>query len=159
MPLVGPLPKPGDLIEYQRVGYQHWGIYVGDGDVVHLTDQDGISSLSSAFGASAVVKKDRMEKVADGCDYKVNNKYDEKRTPLPIRKVVQAALDKVGEKLNYSLTRENCEHFVTELRYGEAFSDQVDNAMIYAAGGAVGFGLVAVSAAVAMNVTRNKHQK
>uniref|UniRef100_A0A8C5R973 LRAT domain-containing protein n=1 Tax=Leptobrachium leishanense TaxID=445787 RepID=A0A8C5R973_9ANUR len=120
----GPDPKPGDLIEYQRLGYQHWGIYVGDGFVVHLTDQDGFSSISSAFGASAVVRKDRMERVAAGCYYKVNNKYDGKRTPLPIRKVVHAALDKVGETLNYSLTSENCEHFVTELRYGESFSDQ-----------------------------------
>uniref|UniRef100_A0A8C5WLW4 LRAT domain-containing protein n=2 Tax=Leptobrachium leishanense TaxID=445787 RepID=A0A8C5WLW4_9ANUR len=158
MPLVGPDPKPGDLIEYQRLGYQHWGIYVGDGFVVHLTDQDGFSSISSAFGASAVVRKDRMERVAAGCYYKVNNKYDGKRTPLPIRKVVHAALDKVGETLNYSLTSENCEHFVTELRYGESFSDQVDNAKMYAVGGTIGLALAA-GLAVAFSSTRNRHQK
>lgn len=28
-------PKPGDLIEVFRVGYQHWAVYVGDGFVVH----------------------------------------------------------------------------------------------------------------------------
>ncbi|XP_015424472.1 PREDICTED: HRAS-like suppressor 3 [Myotis davidii] len=29
-------PKPGDLIEILRPGYQHWALYVGDGYMVHL---------------------------------------------------------------------------------------------------------------------------
>ncbi|KAG8564133.1 hypothetical protein GDO81_016337 [Engystomops pustulosus] len=74
MPLVpGPPPQPGDLIEFSRPFYQHWGVYVGGGYVVHLTDQEGISSLSSAFGGSAVVRKERLENVANGCIYKVTN--------------------------------------------------------------------------------------
>ncbi|CAH2330363.1 HRAS-like suppressor 3, partial [Pelobates cultripes] len=120
----GPYPEPGDLIEFFRTVYQHWGIYVGSGHVVHLTDQEGWSSLSSAFGGSAVVRKDPMEKVAGGCNYQVNNKYDKKRKPLPKGKVVQAALNEVGKKMTYSVTKENCEHFVTQLRYEESFSDQ-----------------------------------
>ncbi|CAH2330362.1 HRAS-like suppressor 3, partial [Pelobates cultripes] len=90
--------------------------------------QEGWSSLSSAFGGSAVVRKDPMEKVAGGCNYQVNNKYDKKRKPLPKGKVVQAALNEVGKKMTYSVTKENCEHFVTQLRYEESFSDQVQSA-------------------------------
>lgn len=38
-------PRPGDLIEIFRLGYEHWAIYVGNGYVVHLGAQgkDGFS--------------------------------------------------------------------------------------------------------------------
>ncbi|CAI9557740.1 unnamed protein product, partial [Staurois parvus] len=125
----GPEPKPGDLIEFYRTGYQHWGVYVGDGYVVHLTGEDtyqaGCSTASSALKGTAVVKKDRLEFAACGCKYRVNNKYDSKRSPYPAGKIVNAALKEEGRKMEYSLTSANCEHFATNLRYGEEFSDQV----------------------------------
>lgn len=31
-----PRPRPGDLIEIFRIGYEHWAIYVEDDCVVHL---------------------------------------------------------------------------------------------------------------------------
>ncbi|KAE8607235.1 hypothetical protein XENTR_v10011090 [Xenopus tropicalis] len=156
MPLVsGPPPKPGDLIEFIRPFYQHWGIYVGDGYVVHLTDQEGWSSLSSALGGTAVVRKDLLENVSDGCAYRVNNKYDLKVQPYPPEKVVQAALEQVGQTLSYSVTSANCEHFVTALRYGNCFSDQVANASMYAAAGG---GILAATIAFAFAFMRNKRQ-
>ncbi|XP_063800951.1 phospholipase A and acyltransferase 3-like isoform X3 [Pseudophryne corroboree] len=139
-----------------------------------FTNQDGWSSLSSAFGETAVVKKDRLERVAAGCVYKVNNKYDQKRRPYPPTKIVRAALEQVGKRLQYSVTSANCEHFVTELRYGDGFSDQgrawgassqrscgekmaqVDDAKTYAVGG--GIALAAV-AAVMFSGMRNNRQK
>ena len=33
----GGQPEPGDLVEIFRPGYQHWAVYVGQGDVVHMT--------------------------------------------------------------------------------------------------------------------------
>ena len=33
----GGQPRPGDLVEIFRPGYQHWAVYVGGGDVVHMT--------------------------------------------------------------------------------------------------------------------------
>ncbi|XP_018420767.1 PREDICTED: HRAS-like suppressor 2 [Nanorana parkeri] len=158
MPLIGPAPKPGDLIEFMRDFYQHWGVYVGGGYVVHLTDQDGWSSISSALGETAVVRKDRLETVAYGCNYKVNNKYDSKHSPFPSRKIVNAALGEVGKKMNYSLTSSNCEHFATFLRYGIEFSDQVDTAKTYAAGGAAIFAVGAL-AAIVVSAMRNNRQK
>ncbi|KAG9475514.1 phospholipase A and acyltransferase 3-like [Eleutherodactylus coqui] len=155
MPLLGPSPKPGDLIEFIRPLYQHWGVYVGDGYVVHLTDQEGISSLSSAFGGSAVVRKDRLENVANGCNYRVNNKYDKKREPNPPQKVVRAALELVGERMPYSVTSANCEHFATELRYGERYCDQVADAGKAAV---VGVGIFAALATVAVIAGRSRRQ-
>lgn len=32
----GEEPKPGDLIQIFRIGYEHWAIYVGNGYVIHL---------------------------------------------------------------------------------------------------------------------------
>jgi hypothetical protein len=48
----------GDLIEFRRyLGvYDHWGIYVGGGNVVHLT-------VNSQTG-SAVIKKERLTNVS-----------------------------------------------------------------------------------------------
>ncbi|KAM3919426.1 phospholipase A and acyltransferase 4-like isoform 1-T2 [Leptodactylus fuscus] len=155
MPLEGSPPKPGDLIEFIRPLYQHWGVFVGDGKVVHLTDQDGWSSLSSAFGNTAMVREDPIERVADGCIYRVNNKYDARRPPYPPRKIVNAARREVGKKKNYSVTSANCEHFVTELRYGDSFCDQVDNAKTYTVGGLAVAGL----AAVALTTWQRSRQK
>ncbi|KAM4720942.1 phospholipase A and acyltransferase 3-like [Rhinophrynus dorsalis] len=157
MPLEsGPPPQPGDLIEFMRPLYQHWGIYVGGGYVVHLTDQEGWSSLSSALGGTAVVRKDRLEAVADGCNYRVNNKFDQKMDPFPPGKVVRAALEQVGKVMPYSVTSANCEHFVTELRYGNCVSDQVDNAKMYAAVG--GGAALAIGALAMFMTTKNRRQ-
>lgn len=121
----GPKPKPGDLIEFIRTLYQHWGVYVGRGKVVHLTDPNGQSSISLAFGGIAVVKEESLEFVAAGCTYRVNNKYDNKTEPYPPEIIVNAAWREVGQIKNYSVTSANCEHFVTELRYGDCYSDQI----------------------------------
>ncbi|XP_073410411.1 phospholipase A and acyltransferase 3-like [Dendrobates tinctorius] len=149
MPLEGPSPKPGDLIEFIRPFYQHWGICVGEGKVVHLTDQDDFSSLSSAFGRTIVVREDSIELVADGCTYRVNNKYDRKRDPYPPGRIVNAARREVGKKMYYRVTSANCEHFVTVLRYGIGYSDQVDNAKMYATGG-LGMAVIAAVALFAL---------
>ncbi|XP_053058634.1 phospholipase A and acyltransferase 2-like, partial [Acinonyx jubatus] len=61
--------------------------------------------------------------------YHVNNKHDDKYSPLPPSKIVQRAEQLVGQELPYSLPCENCEHFANELRYGVARSDQIPDAV------------------------------
>ncbi|CAI9557741.1 unnamed protein product, partial [Staurois parvus] len=103
----GPEPKPGDLIEFYRTGYRHWGVYVGDGYVIHLTGEDtyraGCSIASPALEGTAVVKKECLKNVARGCKYRVNNKYDSKFSPYPAGKIVRAALKEEGKTMAYSL--------------------------------------------------------
>ncbi|EHB04952.1 Group XVI phospholipase A2, partial [Heterocephalus glaber] len=123
-------PRPGDLIEIHRCAYSHWAIYVGDGYVVHLASPSefagaGLSSIMSLLTERTIVKKEKLSKVAGSDNYQVNNKYDDRYSPLPINKIVKQAMELVGKELHYSLTSMNCEHFVTELRYGVPCSDQV----------------------------------
>ncbi|XP_053225109.1 phospholipase A and acyltransferase 3-like [Podarcis raffonei] len=146
-------PKPGDLIEISRVGYQHWAIYVGSGYVIHLAPSDDLyqastSSLMSALSEKAVVKKELLWSIVGDDACRINNKYDQKYELLPANKIVQEAEALLGQEIRYSLASENCEHFVTRLRYGMARSDQVRDTLVAGTVGLFGVGLVAIAATV-----------
>ncbi|CAK7308612.1 Phospholipase A and acyltransferase 3 [Vulpes lagopus] len=156
-----PEPKVGDLIEIFRPFYRHWAIYVGDGYVVHLAPPSevagaGAASIMSTLTEKAVVKKELLYDVVGRDKYQINNKHDDKYSPLPPSKIVQRAEELVGQELPYSLPCENCEHFVNELRYGVARSDQVRDAVM--AAGIAGVGLAAMGL-IGVMFSRNKRQK
>ncbi|XP_078516569.1 phospholipase A and acyltransferase 3-like [Lissotriton helveticus] len=155
-------PKPGDLIEIFRIGYQHWAVYVGDGYVVHLAPPSeyagaGASSVLSVFAEVGLVKKELLKDVAEGCVYQVNNKYDTQYSPLPRSKIVRMAEECVGKKITYSLARNNCEHFVTELRYGVKKSKQVEDAVTAGGWAIVAAGVAALGLAAFVG-HRNRRQ-
>lgn len=84
------------------------------------------------------VRKEKLQDVAGGADWKVNNLQDNTMVPRPTQEIVGTALSSVGKERPYSATGSNCEHFATELRYGKAESAQVcrwpldmDNLKIY----------------------------
>ncbi|XP_058699705.1 phospholipase A and acyltransferase 3-like [Poecile atricapillus] len=148
-------PKPGDLIEIFRPVYQHWAIYVGNGYVIHVTDEGDTSSLASSSSISATratVKKQLLEKVAGKHKWRVNNKYDRSYTPLPVEKIIRRAKELVGKEVPYNVFTKNCEHFVTKLRYGIELSDQVEEAKEAAKDGAASavVGLLTGFAALAL---------
>ncbi|NXG15927.1 HRSL1 enzyme, partial [Grallaria varia] len=123
-------PEPGDLIEIKRPLYQHWALYLGDGYVINVTPVDeGAPSLSvstvSIFTGKAKVKKQLLKEVVENHAWKVNNKYDRSRTPLPVAKIIWRAESYIDREVPYDLLYSNCEHFVTMLHYGEKVSDQV----------------------------------
>ncbi|KAM5248470.1 phospholipase A and acyltransferase 3 [Ctenodactylus gundi] len=154
-------PKPGDLIEIFRPIYRHWAIYIGNGYVVHLAPPSefagaGAASIMSALTDKAIVKKELLSVVAGRDKYQVNNKHDDKYSPLPPSKIIQRAEELVGQEVLYKLTSENCEHFVNELRYGVARSDQVRDVVM--AAGIAGVGLAAMSL-IGVMFSRNKKQK
>ncbi|XP_061476670.1 uncharacterized protein LOC133381507 isoform X2 [Rhineura floridana] len=110
--------EPGDLIEvFEAEDRQHWAVYVGGGDVIHLA----VSKLNQEGN----VLKDPLSKVVHTSKYKVNNKYDMEHKPRPVHEIIQDATAKLGNKVAFDLLNYNCEHFATELRYGKAMSDQV----------------------------------
>ncbi|KAM7044222.1 phospholipase A and acyltransferase 1-like [Acridotheres tristis] len=145
-------PQPGDLIEIDRRVYQHWALYVGDGYVINVTPVDeGAPSLSvsttSIFTRKAKVKKQLLKEVVGNHKWRVNNKYDRSRTPRPVKEIIRRAEQWIDEEVPYDVLGSNCEHFVTELRYGEGVSEQVKKAVIYTAsavGGIILAGLAAV---------------
>ncbi|XP_032090187.1 phospholipase A and acyltransferase 2-like [Thamnophis elegans] len=115
-------PKPGDLIEIFRLGYEHWAVYVGSGYVVHVTS-------SGDSNSKAMVKKEWLSHVAGRNNYRVNNKHD---STYPVRspeEIVSMAEMWVGKKMEYNLFTENCEHFATRMRYNVSHCDQVLNAV------------------------------
>ncbi|KAL1789323.1 HRAS-like suppressor 3 [Sigmodon hispidus] len=161
MPAPIPEPKPGDLIEIFRPMYSHWAIYVGDGYVIHLAPPSeiagaGVASIMSALTDKAIVKKELLRVVAGRDKFRVNNKHDKEYTPLPLNKIIQRAEELVGQEVLYKLTSENCEHFVNELRYGVARSDQVTDAI--KAAGLATVGLAALGL-VGVMFSRNRKQK
>ncbi|XP_016326566.1 HRAS-like suppressor 3 [Sinocyclocheilus anshuiensis] len=150
-------PEPGDLIEISRGLYQHWAIYVGEGYVIHLAPpsedaQAGPYSMMSVLCDKATVKKEELYEVVGNDEYCINNLLDEKYEPRPVREILQDAHRFLGRELPYCVFRENCEHFVTELRYGKSQSRQVRNAVEIGVGVglavAATFGVLAAAAAI-----------
>ncbi|XP_072573192.1 phospholipase A and acyltransferase 3-like [Paramormyrops kingsleyae] len=122
-------PKPGDLIEIFRVGYQHWAIYIGDGCIIHLVPASeeacgGFNSMPS-LDDKATVKMDNLWHVVGTSKFSINNLLDDKYKPRSVGEILGDARSLVGQELLCCVFRGNCEHFVTELRYGKPESRQV----------------------------------
>ena len=112
--------KAGDLLEIDRKLYAHWAIYIGNNEVVHLPE---------TVESKAVVQRCSLESVSVGCLVRVNNKQVPAKerclTELPREEVVANAINCVGTTVRYNIVVSNSEHFVTRLKYGVGWSDQV----------------------------------
>ncbi|MEQ2273647.1 pre-rRNA processing protein ftsj3 [Xenotaenia resolanae] len=84
-----------------------------------------MSSVKSVFSRKAVVRMQLLKDVVGNDSYRINNKYDDNHTPLPICEIIQRAQVLIDQEVSYDLLGSNCEHFVTLLRYGEGVSEQV----------------------------------
>ncbi|XP_014443795.1 retinoic acid receptor responder protein 3-like [Tupaia chinensis] len=90
----------------------------------------GSSSIFSVLSSRAVVKQERLKDVVGNCDYQINNYLDHRYRPRPVEEIISSAKEKVGEEMEYCVLTKNCEHFVTDLRYGTPCSRQVQVALI-----------------------------
>ncbi|KAL7838400.1 hypothetical protein AOLI_G00268040 [Acnodon oligacanthus] len=127
-------PQPGDLIEIFRGTYQHWGLYVGEGDIIHLappceTAGAGPNCLMSVLCDKAIVMREGLDHVVGRDRFHVNNLLDSKHKPRSVCVILRDALSLAGLEMPYCVLRGNCEHFVTELRYGRAESRQIHYAV------------------------------
>ncbi|XP_073482478.1 phospholipase A and acyltransferase 1 [Aquarana catesbeiana] len=151
--------QPGDLIEIFRPAYQHWALYLGDGYVINVAPLEestaaSFSSAKSVFSRKALVKMQLLKDVVGNDTYKVNNKYDDKYTPLPAEEIIHRAENIIGQEISYDLLGNNCEHFVTLLRYGEGVSDQANRAI-----SAIGFVTAAAGAFSLLGMFHNKSRQ
>jgi len=73
----------------------------------------------------ATVKKEELYEVVGNDKYRINNLLDDKYEPRAVCVILQEAERYLNQELPYCVFRGNCEHFVTELRYGKAHSRQV----------------------------------
>uniref|UniRef100_UPI0037E7B508 phospholipase A and acyltransferase 4-like n=1 Tax=Semicossyphus pulcher TaxID=241346 RepID=UPI0037E7B508 len=145
--------KPGDLIEIFRDTYQHWAVYIGGNEVVHLIPPDDdlgpFSGLITLLDCStAQVRRQKIWEVVGPHHFKVNNFLDDEYNPLDRGEIVQKACSMVGQELPYTVATQNCEHFVTKLRYGRAESRQVQRAAVIGGVAVAGVGLAVLGAAL-----------
>ncbi len=116
-------PMKGDLIEIKRSVYDHWGVYVGDGEVIHLCDEED---------RKATIKRDLLKGVCGKSLCRINNlgKAAQKRglRPRSVDNILKAAYKMLNEKFDYHPIDNNCEHFVTSCRFGLRFSEQAEAA-------------------------------
>lgn len=136
----GELLQKGDLVEFFRGAYHHWGIYEGNGSIIHVTCEPNVQSSfvssnvvagsSSALSGnrSAEVRSDPLEKVANGGKLYKNNLHDV--YIFSPENIIKRANKFIGKAYDYDLLMNNCEHFVCKMRYDVARSQQVETAVI-----------------------------
>ncbi|NXP78172.1 HRSL1 enzyme, partial [Ramphastos sulfuratus] len=149
-------PEPGDLIEIFRPAYQHWALYLGDGYIINVAPIDEgspnrFASATSVFSRKARVRMQLLKDVVGNDTYCVNNKYDGIYTPLPVREIIRRAQRLIDQEVSYDVLGNNCEHFVTSLRYGKAVSGQANRAIT-----AIGVATVAASAVTLLSFLRSR---
>lgn len=115
-------PQPGDMIEIVHEDCKDWAVYVGHGDVIHLTLPRGspktsVLNMLMFLSERVVVKKETLGAVTLGCNYQVNNLLDHKYRPRPVDEIISSAEDMIGYMMYAPLCGHN-EKLITDLRYG-----------------------------------------
>ncbi|XP_042676738.1 phospholipase A and acyltransferase 1 isoform X2 [Centrocercus urophasianus] len=152
-------PQPGDLIEIFRPAYQHWALYLGDGYIINVTPvEEGppatFGSAKSVFSRKAMVRMQLLKEVVGNDTYRINNKYDGTYAPLPLEEIIRRAEYLINQEVSYDLLGNNCEHFVTLLRYGEGVSEQANRAI-----SAIGFVTAAAGAFSLLGLLRSRSRE
>ncbi|XP_026195780.1 phospholipase A and acyltransferase 4-like [Anabas testudineus] len=156
--------KPGDLIEICRGVYQHWAVYIGGNEVVHLfppgADDSELAGWTAMLDSStAEVRRQKLSKVVGPDNFHINNLLDHKYEPRERHIIVRDACMLVGRTLPYNIATHNCEHFVTELRYGKAESRQIKQAAVVMGVGAAAVAAVAVLGAALFSAFNNDDEE
>jgi hypothetical protein len=131
--------RRGDHLRADRPGgYHHDGIYLGNGQVIHLTSPPGGGK------ANARVRIDPLGIFASGRTVTIR-RYAWNHAPDAI---ITRAMSQLGEG-NYHLLFNNCQHFARWCATGDHASEQVDaalasasSAVIPAAAASIGINLV-----------------
>ncbi len=108
----------GDHILVKRMGgaYQHHGIDMGDGTVIHFSGEP-------FHRVEAKVCRVPMEAFLQGGQKRIV-RYADNVDVLPVEETLRLA-EKQMDKTGYSLFRNNCEHFATYCKTGKKSSQQV----------------------------------
>ncbi|XP_071202837.1 phospholipase A and acyltransferase 4-like [Salvelinus alpinus] len=155
----------GDMIKINRGTYNHWALYIGNGEVIHVVTTDGsgvlsaFSSSSPSLSSKGMIIIDTLKDVAAGNPYTINNYLDDEFKPRPTD-VIMKEVDKMrGRTIKYGLLGNNCEHFVTFLRYGKSKSQHADDFMKDLLAGQLGLLAVLAAAVVSTAAATSKLSK
>ena len=118
-----PDPQAGDILEFRRAYglYSHFGIADGNGSVYHYSNPGHLKKSEVQW---------RNDSIGDVCSsgglVRVNNSADKKMKPLESKEIIKLCKKELrSSKSQYNLLWNNCEHLVTKMRYGQAFSFQM----------------------------------
>ena len=109
----------GDIIKVNHALYAHYGVYVGDGKVIHYTDTDGGDFKGK-------VQEGTLASFLNGedgylvCEFDPDE-YEHIYSPEETVERARSRLDKGG----YNFFTHNCEHFAVWCKTGELRSSQV----------------------------------
>jgi len=133
------VPLPGDVIVADRVLYKHYGIYIGDGRVIHYSAGSGIELDAD----KAKIIETSLADFLDGSALYVEE--SDEPGAFPPDRVVQRAKDMIGQMHGeYHVAFNNCEHFTHWCKYGTKKSNQVNTVLKAVVGvAAIALGLAA----------------
>jgi hypothetical protein len=106
--------EKGDLIEIKRHLYiSHWGVYVGDDEIIHLC---------GGKYENVVVGRHSLKDVAEDSLCRVNNleaaALRRGLVPKSVNSILKEAHKYLETIVDYDPIDCNCEHFVTHCRFG-----------------------------------------
>lgn len=127
--------KPGDIVKFDRGGYYHFVIYVGNGRVIHirgLPDHTVMDYVRPCLvGSVGSVPQEKVEIAEEDfwtasyhCKGYLAN--DESRESFEVDEILRRARASIGPA-EYHLLRKNCEHWVNKIKYGSEQSQQATN--------------------------------
>lgn len=116
--------KKGDLIRVRRkLGYYHFGIYVGNNQVIHYTADKNDSIFDNS--SIEVMQSDLDSGFLRGDTLEVQFPFDSTYFRFVVCKRAKKLLGtKQFRGMPYDVLKNNCEHFATYCYYGEATSNQ-----------------------------------
>ena len=104
----------GAQLFISRPGYRHFGIYVGDGRIIHYAGR--------VRYAQGMIEEVSLDEFAEGRAIRIGRLP---AGPFDGDEIVRRARSRLGER-RYDLFRNNCEHFCNWCQLGESRSDQVE---------------------------------
>lgn len=116
-------PKAGDIIGFRRKFYSHYAFYIGSDRYIH-------KDISSPLKFKAKVSIQTLSEIEGEpyvANYQFQNLYDDEICYIESLKI---GLDSLEDK-SYNILTNNCEHFVTNLKFKKKISKQVSNIKIY----------------------------
>lgn len=109
----------GDILKVSRLLYYHYGVYVGDGRVIHFSAPEGMSETDPF---SADIFEVTLSEFSKGEMPFVDNRCRPSFSP---DEIVERARMMLGtQRGNYNLFGNNCEHFANWCKTGQTMSFQ-----------------------------------
>ena len=114
-------PRPGDQIKvFRSGGYWHHGVYIWSDEVIHVNGE--VKAILPGADEVKVVETS-LQRFLDDSDAPTVVEY--KSGCDSKEKAINRAKSKAGQKWDYGVAMNNCEHFATWCKTGKQKSSQV----------------------------------